>query len=366
MRKAHLTRKTSWTGKIGQNRSALPSTATANISLRKPGHFRLWSRLRCLLGLGLLLAATGCGNDSPTPILIGTNVWPGYEPLYLAQTRGLLRDQDARLIQYPSASEVIRAFRNGTISAAAVTLDEALLMAADGMKSKVVLVFDASQGADIILAHPGFERLEDLRDHRVGVEASALGAFVLCRAAELHQMDCHKDFQMVNLEVNEHETAFETGKVDAVVTFEPARTHLLAEGAHAVFDSREIPDEIIDVLVVRPEILTQSKPKLQALLKGWYSALALMASTPEASAATMGQRQQLSAKEFLASLNGLHIPDREETLGLIGGPKPVLADSLLQLARIMSDHGLLPPSPATATDSLRDMLASGPVEDLQP
>ena len=34
---------------------------------------------------GLLLA--GCGSQPEPPLRVGTNLWPGYEPLYLARPR---------------------------------------------------------------------------------------------------------------------------------------------------------------------------------------------------------------------------------------------------------------------------------------
>ncbi len=309
----------------------------------------------------LFLTLAGCGDEATTPLMVGTNIWPGYEPFYLAQARGLYSDREIRLIQHPSTSEVIRAFRNGAIPAAAVTLDEALLMLADGMEIKVVLVIDASAGGDVILGHPAIARMEDLRGKRVGCETTALGAFFLCRAAELHGLDCRKDISVVNLEVDEHETAFKAGSVDAVVTFEPVRTRLLEGGAKLLFDSREIPDEIVDVLVVRPEVLRDRRPQLEQLLNGWFGALAYMDAHPAEAAALMGRREQLSGDQFAAALSGLKIPGKTLNIEMLSGSKPRLMSSAGTLAAFMERHGLL----HTAV-SLSGVIASGPVEETRP
>ncbi len=319
-----------------------------NVKRRSP-----WMLLvACLCAL-----LVGCNNEAAPPIALGSNVWPGYEPLYLAQAKGLVSEKDLRLIQYPSASEVIRGFRNGLISAAAVTLDEALLMAADGVPIKIILAFDASQGGDVILGHEGVRRVEDLAGRKVGAEASALGAFVLCRAAELHGLDCRRDFTIVNLEFNEHEAAFNAGSIDAVVTFEPVRTRLLKKGAHILFDSREIPNEILDVLVLRTETLKNQPRQVQAIIKGWFAALALMKASPAQTAAIMAQREQLSTAEFTAALAGIHIPDRKENLALLGGNKPGLTQTASNLVRIMVQHGLLPRQINTS-----DLVDAAPVQ----
>ena len=296
------------------------------------------------IGLAALLCPLflACGDAATEPVVVGTNIWPGYEPLYLAQARGLVSGKDIRLIQYPSASEVIRGFHNGVISAAAVTLDEALLMSANGLPIKVVLVFDASRGGDVILGRANVNHLEELAGRKVGTEASALGAFVLCRAAELHGLDCRRDFTVVNLEVNEHENAFAAGAIDAVVTFEPVRTRLIAGGARVLFDSREIPNEIIDVLVVRDDTLARRSRQVRALVRGWFAALDYIKLNRAESIAIMGQREQLSAEQFDEALSGLQIPDRLENLALIGGERPKLLQTAPNLVRIMLEHGLLP------------------------
>ncbi|MGB5468727.1 MAG: nitrate/sulfonate/bicarbonate ABC transporter, partial [Sedimenticolaceae bacterium] len=70
----------------------------------------------------LLLPAIG---QAAQPLRIGTNVWPGYEPLYLAAERENWKSKlDIRMVEYPSATEVIRAFRNRALEGAALTLDE--------------------------------------------------------------------------------------------------------------------------------------------------------------------------------------------------------------------------------------------------
>ncbi len=295
---------------------------------------------RIAIGVAMLLA--GCGDDAGTPLTIGTNVWPGYEPFYLAQASGLLPGKDVPLIQYPSASEVIRGFANGAISAAAVTLDEALLMSARGLPVKIVLVIDASQGGDAILGQRGLSRIEDLAGRKVGAETSALGAFMLCRAAETHGLDCRRDFTTVNLEASEHEQAFTAGTIDAVVTFEPTRTHLVAQGARVLFDSRAIPNEILDVLVVNTEVLNNRPRQIAALLAAWFAALERIKADPSGTAAVMAQREQLTADEFLQAMTGLHIPGRAENLALLEQPGSVATQAIPNLVRIMAQHGLLP------------------------
>ncbi len=49
------------------------------------------------LTLALMLALTGCSNEPSSPLRIGTNVWIGSEPLYLARDLGHF---DLKVVQY--------------------------------------------------------------------------------------------------------------------------------------------------------------------------------------------------------------------------------------------------------------------------
>src|SRR5207237_10206306 len=57
-------------------------------------------------------------------------------------------------------------------------------------------------------------------------------------------------------------------------------------GAHKVFDSTQIPGEIIDLMVVNTATLKDNPALGKALVGAWYEAMALMTSgTPEGKAA---------------------------------------------------------------------------------
>lgn len=298
-----------------------------------------WLR-RVPWALALLALATGCTPEPVTPLRLGTNLWTGYEPLYLAQARGYFGDAPIRLVEYTSATQVIHGFRNGTIDAAALTLDEVLLLIQDGHQPCLILVMDISHGADAILGRAGVQRLADLRGRRVGVESTAVGGYLLARALQAARLS-RRDLQIVSLEMNEHERAFHEGRVDAIVTFEPVRSKLLAAGAHTLFDSRQIPGEIMDVLVVRREYLQQRPAAARQLVSGWFRALDAMQRAPQETAAQMAVRVGVDANSFRAALKLLRLPDWEENRRLLDGNPPAVLTVAHRLTGIMLDQQLL-------------------------
>ncbi|MGL5034989.1 MAG: ABC transporter substrate-binding protein, partial [Microcystaceae cyanobacterium] len=188
------------------------------------------SLLGFLLGLTLAIALTNCTSPPTGPLRIGSNLWPGYETLYLARRLGYYDQKPIQLVDYPSGTEEVRAYRNGDIEGAGLSIDQALVLAATQENIRIIAVMDISEGSDVILGKPEIKDIKALKGKRVGVEATALGAFFLARALEKNGMT-PQDVKIVSLELTEHERAYKEGKVDAVVTFGPASAKLLDAGA---------------------------------------------------------------------------------------------------------------------------------------
>ena len=318
------------------------------------------ARRRCLLACAALPLALcgGCMREPEAALRIGTNVWIGSEPLYLARELGRLDPAAVQLVEYPSASEVLRAFRNQAIDGMVISLDELFGLAVDGLQPRAVLVVDVSHGADVVVGRPGMRTMRDLAGKAVAVESGALGAFVLSRALATSGMQAG-DVKVVHLESNEQPGAFEKGQVDGAVTFDPYRTQMLQAGATTLFDSTRIPGEIVDLLAVRASVLEQRPQALRALLGGWFGALDYMQRDPRDAARRMGIRQQTSGEQFLEAQRGLHVPSLEENLRMLGGTKPELAVTGRRLMSLMLEARLL----RTSLD-IEGVLAPGPLADL--
>jgi NitT/TauT family transport system substrate-binding protein len=288
----------------------------------------------------LSLALGGCMREAEPALRIGTNVWIGSEPLYLARELGKLDPSTVQLVEYPSASEVLRAFRNQAIDGMVISLDELFELAVDGLQPRIILVVDVSNGADVVVGRRGMRTMRDLKDKSVAVESGALGAFVLSRALAVNGMQA-SDVNVVHLESNEQPSAFEKGEVDGAVTFDPYRTQFLKAGASTLFDSTQIPGEIVDLLAVRASVVDKEPKAIQALLSGWFGALDYIKHDPVDAARRMGIRQQTTGEQFQEAQRGLHVPTREENLRMLGGAQPELATTGRRLMALMLEAKLL-------------------------
>lgn len=281
-----------------------------------------------------MVLVSGCSDRPEGPVVIGTNVWPGYEPGYLAERRKLYGDADVSFRQFLSATEVLRAFRNKTIDVATLTLDEALLLQQSGIPIKVFLVADVSNGADAILARPPIKSMGDLAGKRVGVENSALGAYVLGRALQINGLQ-QSDVKTVSLTVDETIGIYNSGKVDAVVSFEPFKAELLNQGAVNIFDSSRIPDEIVDVLVTRKEFAETHPNALKAVVRGWLTAAKTMKQGSPAVIEEIAVRLKLRPQEVRDALRELKIPLARENEAMLSGTDGQIAQASLKLIPVL-------------------------------
>lgn len=298
-----------------------------------------------IIGLATILllefVMVSCTKQPLPPLRIGTVVWPGFECLYLARDLGYYKDTSIRLVDYNATSEVRRAFLNRELEAIAYTVPEALSMMPTAPDLQAVLVMDISNGADVILAKPELRSLQALKGSRVGMEySSGLGSYLITRALE--QVDLSpQDVQIVPIEISEHEAAFKQGTVDAVITYEPVRSNLLAAGGNLLFDSSKIPGEIVDVLIVRKDLLTSQPDNLQALVEGWFRALAYLKNNPQDAARRIAPREGVTPKQFLESLKGIRIPDIQENQKLLGTENSLLMKAVRRLSEVMVENNLL-------------------------
>ncbi|MDY7229390.1 ABC transporter substrate-binding protein [Hyalangium rubrum] len=308
----------------------------------------------------LALALAACSSAPQPPLVVGTVPWVGTEPLFLARELGLYPAGQIHLAEYMNTPQRLQAFRNGVIDAVTLTLDDVMILDHFGQEVRVVLVLDASHGADCLMARREVKSLADLKGLRVASEDMTLPTYMLHRALEEVKLR-GEDVQRVFHNPEEQETVFQRGTVDAVVSYEPYCTRLEAAGAHRLFDSARIPGEIIDVLVVRESHLRTRPEQVDMLLRGWFAALARFQAAPSESARRMAPRLGLEAPWFLESMAGVRHPSAREQHALLAGEEPRLVETIDRVGAVMVQQQLLPTAP-----SARRLLDSGPLLRVAP
>lgn len=311
---------------------------------------------RRLLALGGGLAALsylpGCGRLLAEPVRIAAHPWPGYELMFLAAQEKLFDPDQAALISTAQASESLEQLARGEVDGAALTLDEVLRARARGIDLSVVLVFDESAGADALMARPSIRAVSELVGQRVGVERSALGEYMLHLTLASAGLG-PEDVQVVPFGADGHLSAWRSGGIDALVTYEPVVSQLENAGARRLFDSRKLPGAILDVLAMRRPALARRASASAAVVQAHFLALHHLRANPQDAAYRMAGRLGLPASEVLKSFRSLILPDLEANRRLLA-PGGGVFSSAAQLSRVMVKAGLL-----SRDDSLVDIADAG-------
>ena len=297
---------------------------------------------RLFISIIVLFAISGCDRGNKEILKVGISPWPGYEPLVLGVEKDFYENIDVRIVRYATPSESFRALRDGIVDVAGFTADEVLHYAEVRDKPKMFLVLDISNGADAIVAKPEIESIDDLKGKKVYVESSALGNYMIKRAMDFAEYNISiSDVKVSTVELAKHLKDYKAGKVDALVTYEPFLTQLQDEGAHVIFNSTQIPQEIVDVIVTNNHTLVDRPDVLKELINGWYRTLEYINKNKKVAMAEMAAYEYISADDFEASYNKLIIPSRSETIEMLSEDNGSFKTALSRLSEQMFEKGSL-------------------------
>ncbi len=268
----------------------------------------LWSLLPLAFAAPFLLVSAGC-SPRQDAVTVPISSWPGYEYFYLAEQEGLAERYDLKLTikQYPDPQEIVHAYLRGELGIAPLTTVELVdICGRDPQRCPVVvLVLDESRGADILAARNSVHSVAALAGRTIGVTFSTLGPYLVMRALQRSGLRLDQ-VEIQNIPLAEMPAALANGRVDAVAFFPPFSDYAAREGhARVLFDSRQIPGEIFDVLVVDPAYLRDQPRALVKLLKTWQDAHNFSRIQPEKAMAVMAQREKVTVQEFERAEQGL-------------------------------------------------------------
>lgn len=276
-----------------------------------------------VVGLGAAMAValqTGYLWRKHDVLHIAISSWPPDELLALAEARGFFRDAgiDAKLHRMDDITAIRNAVRFDGVDGGTMTLVEMLnLHAVNSVPTKIVLLQDFSNGADVITASKAIQNIASLRGKKVGVESSSVGILLLAEALTSQNMRLD-DVNVIAIEQSEIATALAAGVIDAAVFYPPYTTEILRDARfHRLFDSSQISGTIIDVLVLRAEEYEAHKAQLPRLIAVWDRAVRYAREHPDEFRQLLMTRESMTAAEADNALGGINILDANDMRRLI-------------------------------------------------
>ena len=309
------------------------------------------SPLLALLSAGLAAAlAFPAHAEKKEQFDVCWTIYAGWMPWEYGATQGIV-DKWAqkygiqiKVTQLNDYVESINQYTAGQFDGCTMTnMDALTIPAAGGVDSTALIVGDFSNGNDGIVLKGEKKTLGDLKGMDVNLVELSVSHYLLARGLERAGLS-EKDLKVVNTSDADLVAAFATDDVQAVATWNPLLAEIEATpGVTKVFDSSQIPGEIIDLMVVNSDTLKDNPELGKALTGAWYEIMATMSADSDAGKA---------AREHMAKASGTDLAGYEaqlaatkmfysakDAVAFVNSPK--LPATMTKVAEFSFSHGLL-------------------------
>lgn len=247
------------------------------------------------------------------------------------------------VVQINDYVESINQYTAGAFDGCVMTnMDALTIPAAGGVDSTALIVGDFSNGNDAVILKDKTE-LKDIQGQEVNLVELSVSHYLLARGLDSVGLS-ERDLKVVNTSDADLVAAFGAGGITAVVTWNPLVSEILAmPDTHKVFDSSQIPGEIIDLMVVNTETLKANPALGKALVGAWYEIMGIMSkddAAGRAARAAMGKASGTDLAGYDAQLASTRM-FYEAKDAVAFATSPDLPKTMEHVAQFSFDHGLL-------------------------
>ncbi len=281
-----------------------------------------FSKMLSITALATSLAFGMASNVFAAPktdFKVAWSIYVGWMPWGYAADKGIVKKWADKyglkieVTQFNDYVESMNQYTAGAFDAVTLTnMDGLSIPAAGGVDTTAVIVGDFSNGNDAVILKDK-AALADVKGQNVNLVEFSVSHYLLARALESLKLT-EQDVKVVNTSDADMVGAYKTADVSAVVTWNPLVATILEEPtAKKVFDSSQIPGEIIDLMVANSDVLKDNPDFGKALAGIWYETAALMtADTDEGKAAreAMGSASGTDLKGFEAQIAATKLFDK--------------------------------------------------------
>ena len=309
------------------------------------------SPLLALLSAGLAAAlAFPAHAEKKEQFDVCWTIYAGWMPWEYGATQGIVDKWaqkygiEIKVTQLNDYVESINQYTAGQFDGCTMTnMDALTIPAAGGVDSTALIVGDFSNGNDGIVLKGEKKTLGDLKGMNVNLVELSVSHYLLARGLERAGLS-EKDLKVVNTSDADLVAAFATDDVKAVATWNPLLAEIEATpGVTKVFDSSQIPGEIIDLMVVNSATLEDNPELGKALTGAWYEIMATMSTDTPAGTAALEHMAKASGTDlagYQAQLAATRMYYSAED-AVAFATSPQLPTIMGKVAEFSHAHGLL-------------------------
>lgn len=301
-------------------------------------NFKVNAPRRALSALAALLLA-GSAHAAPT-IKIGTVVWAGYGPFYVADQLDLYKKSGfkVQLQVFNDPALVTSSVTSGAIDGGMITYDQAISAVARGSTMKVVMPIDYSNGGDAVVSTSDITSVAQLKGMKVAYNPLSPSDFLISYALSTVKLGV-QDIDPVAMPPESVTAAMASGGVKVGVTYEPSVSEIVKmEGGkkfHVLYSSKDAPGLITDVMTFNADYIAKHPAEVKAVIQGYVDGLAYMKDHPDEAAKMIGKALGIPAEEVAGQLSGVYNPTLEEFGDVFG--KSEKTTSLFVSGKVISD-----------------------------
>lgn len=326
----------------------------------------LGSRLLRTTLLVLAMLGTGLPSAGAAPtVKIGTVVWIGYGPFYVADQMDMFRKSGVKVSMqmFNDPALIPPAVTGGTVDGGMITYDQVISSVAKGSTMRVVMPIDYSNGGDAIVSTTDITSIAQFKGQKIAFNPLSPSDFLLSYALQTNGMT-EKDVSPVNMSPESVPAAMASGGVKIGVTYEPSVSEITGMGGgskfHVVFSTKNAPGLITDVLVFKAEYIRKNPQVVKALIQGYLDGLDFMKKRPAEAAKLIGKVMGISDKEVMEQLTGVYNPTAAEFAKVFGKSDETVSlyTSGALISRILKAKGEIKAIPKTE-DTMDPAIAMG-------
>lgn len=275
--------------------------------------------------LALAFALVAAATAEAEPLRLGYRSWVAPGPFFVARDKGWFAEEgiEVELVNIEDVDVRAAALASGELDAMVAMVDATVRHFTPSTGLQFVFAVSDSRGGDGLVASRDIKSIAGLRGKRVAVDPDGTARFylnLLLRDAGLSE----NDVTLVPLSPGAAGHAFETGQVDAAVTWEPwlGRTRM-RENGHVLADTSERPGLLIEAVVAPAAVLRERAGDFAALYRAWRRAVAFTRENPEEADRIMaaGIGRWLRHHDIVADMRrGIAWYDGEANAALFGAP----------------------------------------------
>jgi len=294
-----------------------------------------------------LCCATAASAQEKTDFKVAWSIYVGWMPWGYLEDSGIMDkwadkyEIDIEIVQINDYVESIIQYAAGEFDGVTATnMDTLSISSGGGVDTTALIVGDYSNGNDAVILK-GEGGLADLAGKPVNLVELSVSHYLLARGLDSVGL-AEKDLGgVINTSDADMIAAYSTSDVEAVVTWNPLVSTILEEpGANKLYDSSDIPGEIIDIMWVNTETLAANPSFGKALTGAWYELMALMEAGDEAALTAMAEASGTDLAGYKAQLASTEMFwDPADAVAFTSDP--ALKETMVNVAEFLFDKGIL-------------------------